>query len=249
MLTLPRNNSNVGASAIQSEAGRAQELYVQLLFSASTRREWQVNPSSVLQHFGLSRSWMSKLPDVGSEQFLSECHGRRQLVARELHPKYGRSISLILGLQSLGDFATSKLLADFLESTHFLTPNHSLPHPYGIGRGYENASKFFLWIRDTRIAGSSSEVRKGLCIDFAIHLIGQSSHSQAEPLILARNGVIFRADPAHDDDWYMMDPTLQLVQFRVDDMPSLYAAPCFFVDMVDQAGNYVRPQGFRNQER
>lgn len=224
--------------AYAARAARLQRLYVELLFRERLRQRWSQDQQTVLRQYLLPPDAGNLFPNVNSKAFRNECLGRRSLIARELHPQFSNTLMSVYGIESVRDFVSSAMLSRFLESGHFLTIGHSLPHPYGIGKGYENSSKFFLWLRDVHFA-RQQRLRVALHHDFAMHLIRQSQHCVSNPLLRARNGVLFRAKAREDEDWLLVDSTLKMQQFSVRELPGFLSGPGFFLDQVDETGNYT----------
>ena len=226
---------------------RLQRLYVELLFCEHLRQHWIKDQHAVLEKYMLPPESLNILPDIGSNEFTNECIGRRTLISRELQPKFSKTLESAYGIESIRDFGSSDVFQKFLESPHFLTIEHSLPHPYGIGKGYENSSKFFLWLRDVNLA-NRQQLRLQLHQDFSVHLIRQSPHCLAYPLIRSRKGVLFRADARNDDDdWLLVDKDLRVLRFCIQDLPTFLSSPGFFLDRVDEAGNYTELTARRHE--
>lgn len=223
--------------AYAARAARLQRLYVELLFRERLRQHWTQDQQTVLHQYRLPADAANLFPNINSKEFRNECHGRRSLIAHALHPQFSQTLMSVYGIECVRDFVSSAMLSNFLESRHFLTAGHCLPHPHGMGKGYENASKFFLWLRDVHFA-NQQRLRLPLHLDFSGHLIRQSGNCTAEPWRRARAGVLFRAQTGKDTDWFAVDRNLQLRQFKVSDLPALLAGPGFFLDQVDAAGNY-----------
>jgi hypothetical protein len=63
---------------------------------------------------------------------------------------------------------------DFLCSPYFFESGRALPHPTGVGPGYENISKYFFWLRDVMRLNQPQadvELRTAAYVDFAIYLL------------------------------------------------------------------------------
>lgn len=225
--------------AYAARAARLQHLYIGLLFGENLRHQWTHDRQTLLDQYRLPRDAGNLLPNIDSKEFRNECTGRRNLIALELYPRFPKTLLSVHGVESVRELEASALLSRFLESRHFLTMEHSLPHPHGIGKSDESCSKFFLWLRDVRFAGQQ-RLRLALHQDFAAHLIRQSVHCCSEPLVRARNGVLFRAHACSDDDWFLVDKDLQLQPLHARDLPTLLSGHGFFLDQVDETGNYRR---------
>lgn len=223
--------------AYAARAARLQRLYVELLFRERLRQRWTQDQQTVLHQYRLPADAANLFPNINSREFRNECHGRRSLIALELHPQFPRTLMSVYGIECVRDFVSSAMLSNFLESRHFLTAGHCLPHPHGLGKGYENSSKFFLWLRDVHFA-AQQRLRLPLHQDFAAHLIRHSAHCAVEPWVRARKGVLFRAQAGEDSNWFLVDSGLQMRQFSVRELAALLAGPGFFLDQVDASGNY-----------
>jgi len=240
-------NSSAISNSVAAYLPHVQELYVRLLFSDSCREAWIENPVTVLLKYGIPQRIFQFFPDVNSVSFLVERHGRRVLIAREIMARFPRTLNLLFGRQVTADhFALSDVFKKFIESENFLTPVHSLPHAYGIGRGYESVSKFFLWMRrldSLDFECPRLEMRKSLYIDFAVHLVTQTAHTTVFPLTLARNGVMFLEHPDDPAFWLMLTPQFVLARVEVETVSTFMSNKCFFLDLVTDTGRYEQPQG------
>jgi hypothetical protein len=69
---------------------------------------------------------------------------------------------------------TAPAFDDFLCSPYFFEPGRALPHPTGVGPGYENVSKYFFWLREVMRLDrpeADAELRTAAYVDFAVYLL------------------------------------------------------------------------------
>lgn len=172
---------NTLATPFGESIRQIQRLYVRLLFCKQYRVRYASDPDRVLQKFGLTSAYRSFMPNVSTDSFLAEVNGRRIGVAREVFDQFRRTLPLLdPHITNVTSLAVSELFSDFLSSDYFFQAENSLPHPYGIGRGYENVSKFALWIKHSRHVSSSNgdpSLRRSLYTDFGSYLVLHSRHS------------------------------------------------------------------------
>ena len=158
-------------------AERLQNLYIRLLFCEPIVVEWRRDADAVLAEFGLEPADRALLPDCDSENFISEARGRRQAVRREMGRWFGRTAGVLEQRES-NPATPLPGIDDFLGSDHFHDPMKALPHPYGVGPGYESISKYFFWLREVhRLVepGADIELRTAVYSDFAQYLMDQIS--------------------------------------------------------------------------
>ncbi|MAI49602.1 MAG: hypothetical protein CMM16_03420 [Rhodospirillaceae bacterium] len=161
---------------VGTAAARLQSLYVHLLFCDKTYERYVENPEELAKAYRIDNDALSALPEAAAPQLLAERHGRRAGVLIEVKRVFGQSYSMI---EALPEFTFS----NFLSSKAFFDDASGLPHPYGVGPGYENASKFYFWARENlRLAGESRRLHLHSMMngDFAANLIDQYSKG-AEP--------------------------------------------------------------------
>lgn len=153
-----------------------QTLYVHLLFRHDTLNAYAEDAARTLEQYGLPASVKTLLPDPSDDGFLAEVRGRRMLVVREVAKYFERTAAFFESLGRSPRPAVAPLSFDaFLSSKYFLDPMNSLPHPNGIGPGFESISKFFLWMRKeygTDRPGAHLPLRMALNTDFAVYLMG-----------------------------------------------------------------------------
>ena len=160
----------------ETAAARLQSLCVHLLFCDKTYERYVENPEELADAYRIDNDALSALPNAASPQLLAERHGRKAGVLIEVKKVFGQSYSMI---EAVPEFT----FADFLSSEAFFDYASGLPHPYGVGPGYENASKFYFWARENlRLAGESRQLqlRSMMNGDFAANLIDQYGRG-AEP--------------------------------------------------------------------
>lgn len=140
------------AESRREQMRRVQALLVCLYFSDALQRRCSADPEALRQELGIEPALWRGVPDVGSEAFQAECRGRRLLVAREVGIRYPRTLECLIDdlpssePQRFSRAAESEVLRAFLGSEYFSTRRHSLPHPAGLGLGYEIVGKFFFWV-------------------------------------------------------------------------------------------------------
>jgi len=171
-----------------SGAARLQNLYVRLLFCDATFERYGQDPEGLADAYGIDDDAFSALPNADAPQLLAERHGRKSGVLIEVKKVFGQSYALI---EAMPEFT----FADFLSADAFFDDASGLPHPYGVGPGYENASKFYFWARENlRLDGDPQrlQVRSMMNGDFAANLIDQHSRG-AEPYYQRfSNGIYWR---------------------------------------------------------
>lgn len=165
-----------------------QELYVRLFFCDLTLEKYRNNPEATLDERGISLAARQALPNVDSENFRAEIHGRRSLIARELSARYPETFAAYFGSKTKPDvLVNSTLFCEFLSSDSFLLPYDSFPHPYGIGLGYENISKFFFWARRQNLPTLHTPLRT----EFSRYLLAQTKHAREVAFQVFKKGIFF----------------------------------------------------------
>lgn len=80
----------------------------------------------------------------------------------------------------------------FIYSDYFFRANLGSPHPYGIGTGYENISKFFFWAKDVGFdLTSDPELKFLLYSEFAIYLVQMIPHASDPYFNQFKSGITF----------------------------------------------------------
>lgn len=152
-----------------------QTLLIELMFSAPTLRAFQDDPARTLDQYGLPAEAERLLPDPHSKNFLAEARGRRVVVEREISARFERTVAFFEDRSRQPGPDTGPLAFDeFLATDYFLGTRHALPHPAGVGPGYENVSKFYFWIRDRYgldRPGANIALRQSVYADFALYLL------------------------------------------------------------------------------
>lgn len=140
------------AEGRREQMRRAQSFLVCLYFSDELQQRCAAAPEALRRELGIERALWQGMPDVESEAFRAECRGRRILVAREVGIRYARTLECLIDdlppsePQRFACIAESELFRAFLGSEYFSSRRHSLPHPAGLGLGYELVGKFFFWV-------------------------------------------------------------------------------------------------------
>lgn len=202
-------DTNHGISGAASDAGRLQTLFVRLLFCDHTYERYCADQSSLANEFGVDIDALSDLPDPGTPQLIAERHGRKMGVLGEVRKTFARGYGLIAALPGYH-------FEDFLCSDAFFDDTSGLPHPHGVGPGYENASKFFFWSRNTLDLNGSSErqhARLMLNGDFAAYLIGQRNRGAEGYFQRFADGAYWREDTSRPLPVILM--TTQLAVYRI----------------------------------
>lgn len=152
-----------------------QTLLIRLMFSATTLKSFQDDPGKVLEQCGLPAEAERLLPDPHSKNFLAEGRGRQVVVEREISARFERMVAFFSDRARQPGPDTGPLdFGEFLSTDYFLGTSHALPHPDGVGPGYENVSKFYFWIRDRyglNRPGANVALRLSVYADFALYLL------------------------------------------------------------------------------
>jgi len=172
---------------------RLQRCYMKLLYCTETARAYERDPAGVLDAYGLATSARAYLPDVASENHRVEMHGRRVLAAQELLADYARTFACLLGAEATVPAVTgAPWFLAWLSSEEFFGTKDRLPHAFGIGPGYENASPFFFHARRRFVREATRPAaRAPLYTDFGRWLVGQARESRAGGLARFRRGAFF----------------------------------------------------------
>lgn len=194
-----------------SEAARLQTLAVRLMFCDTTYELYRRDPGSAAAAFGLEASALAYLPAADMPQLRAERRGRKLGVLGEIRKTFGQAYPLI---EALPEYAFENFLCD----DAFFDPTSGLPHPYGTGPGYENASKFFFWARThLTLSGAPGRVNAGLAMkgDFSAYLIDQHKRGSHEYYRRFSQGVFWREFPHRLLPIILM--TAERHVFRIDD--------------------------------
>jgi hypothetical protein len=199
-----------------TSAGRLQNLFVRLLFCDITYERYRVDRPSLARDFEIDLDTLTALPDPDAPQLIAERRGRKAGVIGEIRKTYAQSYELIEVLPGYS-------FQEFLCSDAFFDDAAGLPHPTGVGPGYESASKFFFWTRHTlnlsTLAADAPpdrlHARLMLNGDFAAYLIDQHNRGADAYYQRFANGVFWRESPASQRPVILM--TAQLDVFRIGD--------------------------------
>lgn len=192
-------------------AGRLQDLFVRLLFCDITYERYRADALGLAREFGIDIAALAALPDADAPQLLAERRGRKFGVMGEVEKVFRQSYGLIESLPEFG-------FEEFLCADAFFDDASGLPHPYGVGPGYENASKFYFWARETlTLTGSPDRLNARLVMngDFAAYLIDQYGRGAEEYYRRFANGVYWRESP--DAGLPVILMTVERHVFRIDD--------------------------------
>ena len=127
-----------------------QRLSIQIFFSTNLKDEYERDAKKLLKRKSIPFRYNDYLPNVKDQSFVSESYGRRFLITREVFKRFKSLFSLYLKKEDIqiSDVINSSLLNEYFESDYFFGCERSFPHYTGLGKGYENSSKFFFFIID-----------------------------------------------------------------------------------------------------
>ena len=205
-------------TADRERAARVQALYVRLLFCDETYDRYRKDPSGLAAAFDLEVSALDDLPKADALQLIAERKGRRIGALNEIQAVFGQSYGL---LEKRPDYR----IEDFLSSDAFFDAGSGLPHPYGSGPGYENASKFYFWVRETIPFGTGPEdmqTKMMLNGDFAAHLIARYADGSDAYFQRFSNGVYWRESRTSDLPVILMTPEHHV--YRIGDAEEMKQA-------------------------
>ncbi len=157
---------------VRDRLERLQTLYVRLLFCTRTLEAYRRAPGEILSQFDLPGETARQIPDVDAPQFAAEARGRRELVRREVDRWFTRTG------ERPGAATEAPPFDEFLSSESFYDPRAGLPHPAGVGPGYEAVSKYFFWLRDHFAIDrpdADIDLRSAIQMDFAQYLMDVTS--------------------------------------------------------------------------
>lgn len=199
-----------------ASAGRLQNLFVRLLFCDVTYERYRADRPGLARDFDVDPGALADLPDPDAPQLVAERRGRKAGVMGEIRKTFAQSYELIEGFPEYS-------FEDFLCSDTFFDDAAGLPHPSGVGPGYECASKFFFWVRRTlNLAALAADAppdrlqaRLMLNGDFAAYLIDQYNRGADSFYRRFANGIYWRESPALPRPVILM--TAQLDVYRIGD--------------------------------
>lgn len=199
-------------TADRAKLERLQTLFVRLLFCDRTLQRYREDPAALAADYGLTREAIAELPDPDGNQMRAERHGRRAGVLREIQRNFPNAWQLL-------EQRTGFTFDDFLSSDEFYDPGAALPHPHGIGQGYENSSKFFFWARRTLgldRPGADAQLRLMLTGDFGSYLVTQYGLGSADFYARFANGVCWRETPGSDLPMMYMTAERHLFRYTLE---------------------------------
>ena len=124
-----------------------QEVSIKLYFDDNLYEQFKKNPFEVLKKRSINEIYFQMLPNVNSYAFDVESRGRKVLVTQEIQRRFKEFFGLYFEKNTtIYQISQSKLMSKFFKSEYFFKNEFSFPHYAGIGYGYENVSKFFLYI-------------------------------------------------------------------------------------------------------
>ncbi len=151
-----------------------QRLHIRLLYCQRTVDSYTRDPDSLLRAMNLDAHWRKLLPDTTCVGHITEMRGRRIQAVTDLNRTFRATFDRIVGHRAtVVAVADSAWFRDYLSSEQFFDPAWSLPHPTGIGRGYEGTSRFFFWLRiyfGLREPSCNPMLRDDVYLDFASEL-------------------------------------------------------------------------------
>ena len=195
----------------RERAARIQALYVRLLFCDKTYDRYRTDRPGLAAAFDLDERALDDLPKAGTGQLIAERKGRRIGALNEIQAVFAQAYGL---LEKRSDYQVE----EFLCSDAFFDPGSGLPHPYGSGPGYENASKFYFWVRETLSFGTGPkdmQIRMMLNGDFAAHLIARYADGSDTYFQRFSNGIYWRESVAGDLPFIFMTPERHV--YRIGD--------------------------------
>jgi hypothetical protein len=217
----------------REELTSLQNAYVRLLYSDETRREYETDPVAFAARRGLSERMLRLLPNTRSDGFKAELFGRRLQVIQEIRPSYAATLGVIMdGDASDLMVAKAAWFNHFLESAHFFDATFSLPHPSGIGRGYEGLTRFFFWARDyyaLRGPEADLRLRTELYADAARVLEALAFEASDEPYPRLRGGMFWLRLPCDREAAFALTPDRRFLTVHGADVGASLRA----LDMVD----------------
>jgi hypothetical protein len=165
-----------GAGSTRREtARRMQSLYIRLMFCNRVLERYLSDPLGLLAEFGLPADAQRSLPDPNDPNFQAEAAGRKTGVYKEIVNTFQNTLTVLERIATSGAPDVPRLsFAEYLSSDYFYDPVRALPDPNGVGPGYENSSKFFLWVCDgyrIRTQAADAELRRTLYSEFALYLL------------------------------------------------------------------------------
>lgn len=155
-----------------------QLAYAKLLHDKSLYDIFNDDVNLFSRMMGLPKSAL-KLIDLDPEKHLSELYSRRGMLAREVGARTPNLLK-VLGYNEetkIQEFQNSELFCEFLASDYFLNPKYALPSPECLGHGYENYTKFFVWMLLSSKDKFGQAVLDSLSMDIAFFLVGQANHA------------------------------------------------------------------------
>ena len=174
-----------------THALRLQELYIRLLFCDDTFDAYRTDPRELVTSYDLDEAVLAALPGADTSQLQAERRGRRLGVEQEIRTVFGQSFTL---LEERPNYA----FGDFLCSDAFYDPGAGLPHPFGSGPGYENASKFYFWALGAVDFSSPPDGERARWMfngDFAAYLVEQHNLGADHYYQRFAQGVVWRERP------------------------------------------------------
>lgn len=205
------------------QLGKLQNLFIKLLFCQRTLEGYRADPEEILTRYKLPPETGNQLPDTTSKNFIAEANGRRAGVRRIIDGHFPRTLELLNRMANMPGAQIDHLnFENFLSSENFFSSNFGLPHPTGVGPGYESTSKFYFWFRDTygtRLPTTDPELRKMLNSDFSNYLMEQVTGRAQDFYKRFTGGVYWPAIPGRIAPIFLISD--QFYFFEIKDMAKI----------------------------
>ncbi|NKB21295.1 MAG: hypothetical protein GKS01_12445 [Alphaproteobacteria bacterium] len=214
--------------ALRERARKLQALHIRLLFCPITQERWLTDSDKVLHAFGLSPEVQDSIPDITTDQFKAESHGRQILVERGIEKTFPETQQC---LQATPDAPT---FDDFICSESFLDPKSGLPHTSGVGQGYENNSKYFFWLKQTMHLTTPDcdvDLRKNAYTEFATWLVNEYNRPHDPYYDQFEGGLYWVQTPEQNKPIILLGD--QLVVYTLNDSKTIEQLPIIGLTNLD----------------
>ena len=124
-------------NVLRDRARKLQALHIRLLFCPITQENWLTESVTVLDAFGLPPEMQGHFPDITTDQFKAESHGRRTLVERSIGQTFAET------QQHLKVTKSNPTFDDFICSEEFFDPKSGLPHTPVLDRDTRTSANIF----------------------------------------------------------------------------------------------------------
>ncbi|MBP9681823.1 MAG: hypothetical protein KBD76_10495 [Bacteriovorax sp.] len=201
---------------MQNNLQKIQEFSIRLYFDEEFCTSYEVGPLKMLGQFGMTNNDENLFPNVQSSAFKVESYGRKFLIAKELLARFNNFFCSYMKneIVTVNEVVNSPLFKLFLQSSEFYTKESSFPHYAGIGKGHENFSKFYLFLKEKNLCEDNEF---SLFLDISLLLNKLASLSDLEfyknfkkfawfcfgqDIVIVKNGNWLRVK----GDWNMENP-------------------------------------------